>query len=133
MGCCRMLKMKSSCYSSAVWERALTKHMTFGDSMEFLVVDNVLSDWKNKFQRFIGGLCVKEDEGMLIHPTPEPPPWRNYATRVWTSISISAESIVFCFYFISIMFCCLFILCCKTFALGFKDERPAVIVVVLNM
>ncbi|CAH9129732.1 unnamed protein product [Cuscuta epithymum] len=107
--------------------------MAIGDSMEFLVVDIVLSDWKIKFQGFIGGLCVKEDEGMLIRPPPKPPPWRNSATRVWTSISISAESIVFCFYFISIVFCCLFILCCKTFALGLGDERPAVIVVVLNM
>ncbi|CAH9097711.1 unnamed protein product [Cuscuta epithymum] len=120
-----MLKTKPICYSSSVWGRALTEQTAIGDSMEFLVVDFVLSDWKIKFQGFIGGLCVKEDEGMLIRPPPEPPPWRNYATRVWTSISI--------FVFISIMFCCLFILCCKTFALGLGDERHAVIVVVLNM
>ncbi|CAH9078821.1 unnamed protein product [Cuscuta epithymum] len=133
IGCCRMLKTKPSCYSLAVWERVLTKQIAIGESMEVLVVDIVLSDWKIKFQGFIGGLCVKEDEGMLIRPPPEPPPWRNSATRVWTSISISTESIVFCFYFISIVFCCLFILCCKTFALGLGDERSVVIVVILNM
>ncbi|CAH9074217.1 unnamed protein product, partial [Cuscuta epithymum] len=61
---------------------------------------------------------------MLFLLPPEWPPWRNSTIRVFTTISITAKMIVFRFYFISIV-CCLFILCCKTFTLGLRDERSA--------
>ncbi|CAH9078400.1 unnamed protein product [Cuscuta europaea] len=41
---------------------------------------------------------LEKEEEMRIRPPPEPPPWRNFATRVWKTISISVLDCL-CFYF----------------------------------